>query len=498
MRLELARAVSRADRARLLDPNNVAGQAVSLAEAVASGSAYFVTPRADLMVVDVDLPDEGAGDVLAAFDMLLDAARDARVPFFTTTSGRLGHAHGYFVVAPGDDRVRLERWCREQGLDVRTQGIRPPGAPHRSGVGPGSDCDGPGALEVLRQVPERAHVRALARALCPVQLPGRARLALREGHERAGYASPSHARMALAVGVRARGGSLGLLEALLREDTNVLSRSFTGRPAGWQRAELARLWGKAELWLASHGTPEAQDTDGIVAAVARAPWPGTGGGVRLAVMETLLRRAGELRRLQVGLALGDIALGAGCSLDAARSAVNRLVADGWLRVLVPESASTTRVYGLQVPEGMQVEEQTSLAEAGSVGDLGADAARSAALGKSSVRVMREVHVGGLLSAGEIASRLSMRVAAVRYHLRKLRDAALVRDDADGRWLFVGDAGRLARIAVASGTAGARGLAEAALARARELRAMARRTYAQLRRSRLAGPVPGAPPAVGTA
>ena len=170
-RLALARAVARAPRARIVSADNSASDQVPLTDALTSGRAYFVVPRAELMAIDVDLPSDPvrAADILASFDRLIDAAVKHGVSRLVLPSGRRGHSHGYFVVGTGPARTRLEHWCKSHGLDVRNQGIRPPGSPHRSGRGEawthGSSV--PAALAALRATVVDKAVQSLTAELCP-------------------------------------------------------------------------------------------------------------------------------------------------------------------------------------------------------------------------------------------------------------------------------------------------------------------------------------------
>lgn len=497
-RVALARAVTSSPRARLLSPDNTASAPLALERAAGSGSAYFVTPRRDLLVIDLDLPHDTtqSGDVLAAFDMLMDAAAQHGVAHLALPSGRPGHRHGYLVTGTGPGKARLERWCKDRGLDVRTYGIRPPGSPHRTGRGAAWEAGYPlaHALAVLASDANDDATAALAGHLCPLALPGRVQVAVRHGHARAGYESASHARMALAVAVRARGGTAGLVDTILRDPASPLGVSFRAKPASWQRVEVARVWAKACAWVDAGGRPAPELLLGDVAAAAQSwPWKGASGGSDLAVLEELVRTGAAVPTTVVGASLGAIAMGAGVSVDTARAALLRLGGAGWLRVVSQETAVTTRTYALRVPAGADLSGDRHVPARDEFGDLGADLARWRGLGKVSVRVARLIDRSPHLTAGELGERLSMSAPAMRYHLRKLSHAGLVSLVGAG-WVVHRTAELVAGVAARLGVAGARVRQRAVWEAQRAVRAAARVTFAKLRR--WSGRPPGVPGAGG--
>lgn len=488
-RVELARAVTRSPRARLLSPDNTASRPVPLEHAVRSGGAYFVTPRTDLLVIDVDLPDDPtkAGDVLASFDILMDGAARHGVAHLALPSGRPGHRHGYLVAGTGAGRARLERWCKTRGLDVRTHGVRPPGSPHRSGKGHVWEAGYPleHALAVLNSPVQAAATEQLAADLCPFTLPGRIQTAVRHGHARAGYASASHARMALAVAVRSNGGAAGLVDAILRDTSSPLGATFRAKPTGWQRSEVARVWAKAGVWIDAGGRADAPTHLERIAAAAEAwAWKGTAGGSDLAVLEELVRSAAAVPTTVVGASLGAIAVGAGVSTDTARAALLRLAVAGWVRVVAQETATTTRTYALLVPAGADTSGHGHIPEREEFGDLGADVARHRGLGKITVRVARTVWRSPQISTPALARALAMAPATLRYHLRKLAGAGILTGDGHG-WLVTTTRELVETLTTRLGVAGAKVRQVELIERARAVRASARATFARLRRSALA-------------
>lgn len=489
--LALAEAVTSLPHARTLGADNTASRPIPVDEAVRSGLAYLVTPRPGLLVVDLDLPKDPTrtADVLAAFDELITTARHTGVPTLVVPSGSPGHTHAYLVTGTGPHRARVATWARRHGLDVRDRGVRPPGAPHRALPGRAWDPDLNVAevLAVLTAPADGDATAALARRLGTIDLPGRVMVAIRAGHARAGYPTPSHARMGLAVAIRARGGTRGLLATILGDRSSPLGATYRARPATWQRAEVERLWDKAGAWLATRNPDDPRQRLDLLAGAAHSwRWRGVAGGSDLAVLEELLRRARRVPTLTVGVSLSDVAVGAGVSRDTARAALGRLQAAGWVSVVCQETPRTTRTYALLLPPGADPTPGV-VPDAGSVGDLGADWARARGLGKVTTRVLRTL-VGKPMSTGELGRVLSMRSATVRYHLRKLLGAGLV-TGTGARWLPVGDVtGVLEQVAVSLGVAGSRVRQQAQVLAERAARAAARATGAKLRRRSVPPPL----------
>jgi DNA-binding transcriptional ArsR family regulator len=469
--LELAYAVAAQRAARLLEPDNSASGLLPLEEAVASGRAYFVVPRCDLLVVDADLPDDpvAARQRASDFDLLIETAGRSGVQHVVVASGRAGHRHGYLLLGEGHYRQLVERWCRERGLDLRSRGIRPPGAPHRDGrhvAAPIFPHDLSQVLAVLSSAVDPGAVSRFARGLVPVQLPARVRSAMRHGHAAAGYESPSHARMALAVAIRSRSGPFSLLEMLLGDRSSPLGATFRARPYRWQQHELHRLWEKAEAWLRHRPARSRSDSQiaSWAAAVAAHRWSGMAGGTDLAVAEALAVVARRAGTVSVGVALADLAVAAGISGDTARASVRRLLASGWLSVVAEATPRTSRVYKLLVPAQHAAAVPRVLPSAAADSppvpassgwqDLGSDLARWGALGKVTVRVARTLLAAGRCSAAELAEKLQMRPATVRYHLRKLAAHGLTERQGPS-WVSMISPGAEEELAARLGVAGRR-------------------------------------------
>jgi hypothetical protein len=459
--LALARAVSRGPTAKLLRPDNRAAGTVSLAVAVASGQAYFVTPRAELCVIDADLPPDPvvAAARRLAFDLLVETADRCGVPHAVVSSGRAQHTHAYLVLPPGNRRATVESWCRDRGLDIRDRGIRPPGAPHRDGVGRAellTPTSPAAAAELLGKHPLPDPVRRLAHALTPVVLPPRVRSVLRHGHGAAGYESPSHARMATAVAIRAQQGPRSLLTQLLADTTSPLGETFRARAGDWQIQEVSRLWEKAGTWLRVRPSQSPVDDRLYTfrAAVAGHRWRGLAGGTDLAVLEAFAVSGCRAGTLSVGMALSDLGIAAGVSRDTARSSVRRLLAEGWLLQVAAATVRTSRVYQLRIPGEVQRTPGAVPLTAAVSGDLGADVARWRGLGKLTMRIARTVEGLGRAEVAQLTTLLGMTPGAVRYHLRKLARVGLAAATARC-WVVRITAGAAERVSVELGVAGAR-------------------------------------------
>lgn len=471
--LAMAEAVARRARALLIDAGNRSLGWAPLDEAVRRACVghctFAIEVKEDLLAVDLDL-DVDAEARAVAFSRLVEAITLAGGEALVWASGRPGHRHLLVRMEAGPGRAGVEAWARAAGLDVR-QVIRPPLAPHRSGLEVHlSSVHTPGAA--LDALAVMADPDAVLLALGRRRLSARMRAVLRRGHEVGGYPSASEGRMALALALRAADGSPGLLRALLGDAGNALGATFRARSARWQDQEVQRLWARAGDYLvarADAGSVELARVRGWCRALESGRWVGMGGASELALAEALGRRALEAGRCRVLCPLATAALGAGVSLATARRGLRRLVDKGWVVLAEAPGPTTASVWELRVPDGLeQLDVSTGdgpLAWEAKGGDLGADMARWRALGKSAVRVLRAMAAGGC-DPVSLAARLGVGVSTIRSHLRRLVDAGLVRQLGASWEVRAYDAGAVAR---RFGTAGRRALdrvryAEARLAR----------------------------------
>ncbi|SDO34874.1 hypothetical protein SAMN05660199_01770 [Klenkia soli] len=498
-RLALTRVVTDAPTGWALDAGNRAAGRAAVAELVAADAAFAVVPRPDLLVLDVDLAGVSPTAAAArgrALDALLRAAAGAGVPHVVASSGRPGHRHAFFVIKPaGADRTALEAACRAAGLDVRAAGVRPPLAAHRLG-GRGQLLFPPTAarpVQTLRAAPVTGGAAVLAAALGG-RLSRRVSAALTGGHAAGGYASASEARMAVAVQCAARGLGADALARLLGDPRSPLGATFRARPARWRAQELGRLWTKAQRWVLAHPQTPVGDrwpAQRVAAAARSSAWPGMAGASNLAVLEVVLDVATRLGRDVVAVSLPDLAVEAGVSTDTARVAVRRLVTAGWLTVAAEATATAARVYRVGIPAGHELEPEAELelprgGAGGQWEDLGLDAGRWGALGKTAVRVARELSTGPL-PAVQLAAALRCSVNSVRIQLRKLA-AAGVASNAGALWQLTGLAPEVVaqRLGVAGRQAAARAAVAAVRAARRELQHRWRQAVSALVRAHAAG------------
>lgn len=486
----LAEAVAARPRALVLDAENGSQGWVRLEEAWVLPNAYAVEVRADLMCIDLDLDRDALGRE-RAFGQLVDAIDAVGGRPVVWASGRRGHRHLVAAMAPGPDRTGLEVWAKEHGLDVRRM-ARPPLSPHRLGlpvrlIAPLSVSDAAASLD------EPVDPASVLRALGQRGLSARMRMVVYNGHTAGGYASASEGRMALAVALRAGGSSMRYLEILLEDERHALGATYRARTTSWRSTELDRLWQRAGSYLATEAERARGDAETVARwyrALRSGEWQGMAGASELAIAEDIGRRALASGRTHVLLPLTTAALGGGVSLSTARRRLRCLVAKGWIVLAQAPTPTCASVYRLAIPPALTADASEAVGEHGALdgesrpvwelqgGDLGADMARWPALGKSAVRVLRELSKGPL-GLHEIAARLSVTAATARAHLRRLAEHGLVREEG-GKWLA--SAHDADEVAERFGTRGRRCRDEVTYAEARQARKEALRARAQWRRT----------------
>jgi hypothetical protein len=122
------RVVKPSGNALLLREDNAADRWVSLEEAVASGRAFTVEVRDDILAIDLDQPDHIERVLIIAQEL-----RDAGLSPILVRSGRPGHLHLWCCIRdPGRLRLVRDR-ANALGLQIRSS-MRPPLAPHRQGL----------------------------------------------------------------------------------------------------------------------------------------------------------------------------------------------------------------------------------------------------------------------------------------------------------------------------------------------------------------------------
>lgn len=440
---------------------------------------FCVPVGGHLLAVDLDL-DQSHRDLprQRTYQQLKTASR--QLPRAETASGRAGHRHLLINFGAGwadtPEGRQLVRSLQAAHLDVRHT-IRPPGSPHRLGLGfrllepadlpqaaallqPAGDCD----RQTLRQINGQLHTPAEPasdipdagedRTLAATQvLPPSMWALLRNGHTTRGLPSPSEGRMALAVWARANRRSPAWLQTVLDDPDNELGRTFRQRPERWQTQEVVRLAAKADRYLTRIPTPDV-GVEQLKHAVAVRPWAGQAGATDLAVIEHLLTMAGQCPQLSshvtVRAALRTVALGAGVHLSTARRSLRRLADAGWVHQDAPPTADGqgTR-WRLTLPHQQSLGDLTAPSQG--FGGLGQDAGRWAGLGKSTLIVHRELSLSPL-SVRQLAARTGTSPAAVRRHLRRLEQHQLAVRSAR-QWMLGPNS--LGHVAHTIGTAGSR-------------------------------------------
>jgi len=109
----------------------------SIHDAIASGGAYFVWPRAGAIACDVDV-SEGTGDAAWA-ERIRSFARTECFHLIEVASGRPGHLHLWLICPVGwKDEEAAQRLgdlgVKDRGKVRHSQPTRPPFAPHKSGT----------------------------------------------------------------------------------------------------------------------------------------------------------------------------------------------------------------------------------------------------------------------------------------------------------------------------------------------------------------------------
>ncbi|MFF8601858.1 hypothetical protein ACF065_27560 [Streptomyces sp. NPDC015232] len=444
--LAFAAALSGTRRGFKIGPDNRSEGWADLEVLVSSGAAFAVRPDRRFLVVDLDVAGLSSQDAFlrqAAFDRLRWAASATKIDNLVVNSGRPGHKHLILVLGSTAPSVRdaIERQCREAGLDVRSRGVRPPLAPHRSGA-PSAVC---GTLEdayaVLKaRSPTRAQVLSLARALGVTPLSRRMERVLREGHSVGGYESASNGRMAFALAAISSGRGRDFIRTALLDPQNALGETFRGKKPAWQEAEVERLWSLAlarqETWSEPRIASRAEALERVArwnAVLDRDIWRGTSGGTDKAVCEAIGRIAYQQGGVDFSAGLSVVAVAAGVCEATARESLRRIRGRGWLRVIETHTASTATRYRLLVPEcfreqAKQIEPKAPKPINASTGlphdiaaedDLGNDIARWNAIGKPAMLAWRALDDVTPQSTESIAAVLNISHTAARLRLRKL-------------------------------------------------------------------------------
>ncbi|WP_394426424.1 hypothetical protein [Streptomyces sp. SGAir0957] len=444
--LAFAAALSGAHRGFKINPDNTSAGWADLESLASSGAAFAVRPDRRFLVVDLDIagiPSRDAQLRQTAFDRLRWAACTSKIDNLLVQSGRPGHKHLILVLGSTAPSVRdaIERQCREAGLDIRTRGVRPPLAPHRSGASSTVSGTLEDAYAVLRAAsPTRAQVVNLARALGVTPLSRRMERVLREGHTAGGYESASNGRMAFALAAVSSGRGHEFIRTALLDPQNALGETFRARRPAWQESEVERLWSLALSRQGSWSEPRIVSRAEALDRVARwnsalvcDVWRGTSGGTDKAVCEAIGRIAYAQGGVDFSAGLSVIAVASGVCEATARESLKRIHTRGWLKVIETHTASTATRYRLLIPECFKaqceklapelpkpIDVSTGLPhDLDAEDDLGSDIARWKAIGKPAMLAWRALDDSTPQSVESVAAVLNISHTAARLRLRKL-------------------------------------------------------------------------------
>ena len=254
---------------------------------------------------------------------------------------------------------------------------------------------------------------------------------------------------AAALGFSARGGTYAAFRATL---------SHLG--VDLDHESLLTAWDRAVTEQVLSASVALARLDALEAAAAQ-PWPGQAGVSDLAVLRAIITLGRRHRRLPVAGARDELAVLAGVHPATARRALSRLQADGWLR----RTAAPTASRAAEWEPGPLADRLTATTTQVEV-DLGMDAARWGALGKSVVRVW------GLLgetpaTSPMLASQIDRAHGTVRRQLERLAEHGLAEHTRQG---WVRGEATLEDVAAQLGMAGRRQREADRLATRRSLRA----------------------------
>lgn len=375
----------RHERPRYVTASNDLDGRASTADAAASGRAFAVTPRYDVLAIDADTPTAAAevraivADLAAAgagvvTDTEHHAAASPTSPVVIAyPSGGPDRWHLWAVGLDPRRRGDLAHRAHAAGADVRAGGwyqpapqpLRPPGAPHRTGTPSPLDVEHlAAALAALdaRQAVERPveHHRASWRRLLRYGTLPKGhddRASTRAEHRPEGQRiDGSQVAWLIALGAHRDGWTFDTYRDALADSRNVggvgyrdrlaehLAGSRTEHPDEWLRH---RVWAKAaELAADSPAFTCPEDaaaflTD-VAAVAAGATWPGTGGATDRLTLAAVLAKAERQGSVVVSMSARELADLIGVGRGTASNSLRRLAASGWLRRLRAGRGVTTR------------------------------------------------------------------------------------------------------------------------------------------------------------
>ena len=315
--------------ARELTATNGAGEFLSLREAAASGSAFFVEVAKNMVAADFD--KSGAQPAAELFALVL---RLRGLQPLVLASGQRGRRHVFARVENAQWRAELKDFAKVLGADVRRD-IRPPLSPHRLQGDPGL------RVELLApREPEEA-LAALTWQRTARAVSDRMWRVIVDGRGRSRYPSVSEYVMAAAVAVANLNWTVEDYLGLLTTEGTALAEAYRER-AERRGEDATERWVRDRVWPGSVALVRESPVEGREAAqrltamsawgVCRS-WSGRGGPSEQAVYLALVGKACLTGRLEFNASWRELAERSAISgLNTVHRALTALQSQGLLRV----------------------------------------------------------------------------------------------------------------------------------------------------------------------
>ncbi len=321
--------------ARMLNEDNSAAEGwVAVEEAVQSGMSFFVDLKDTLAAFDLD-----TDELVASGEALEDWAFSEGLPVTVVASGRAGHRHLYVHC---DDRAVVEGRALALGIpkSAHRRSIRPPLAPHRSGLHPA----------LVRPDTVEEALEALGPPLggesARKNLPEWLITLIAEGDTTGRYAGRGPMALAIASGLRVAGYDFDTYRQVMSNRDNLGGAKYhaleDGEGTEKPDAFLARTWEKARNQLSpSEILEELSDAR---AAIWATEWPGRTGNTDRKVMLALCELGTGSGTTMFAFGSRRIALVAQAEDKTVRRSLGRLVDGGWLERLPASKLGDADTY----------------------------------------------------------------------------------------------------------------------------------------------------------
>jgi len=452
--LALVRAIATDPQARYLAADNRIDGYDLVEAAVASGRAFMVRADDDVLVLDDDRP-QSRSDVLDRVAALLGVHGITAV---IVASGQEGHRHLFARVVNASLRDFLRALAKKDGVDVRpSRDIRPPLAPHRSGL----------PVRLLEPATVTEAVAALKSRAARPALSATIQRAFLDGGTHAEDGSKMVASLALGA-INAEWTFEDFYQAVFTPDTYVAAYLASKRQTRRDpdaREWLEHTWDRAETYALKNPARGRTD-DGVFQQLrehARTrQWAGRTGSTDQAVYLALLdqaERAGTLTR--VGFSTRDAALAAGVARGTASKALKRLTEQDLIHRAVRFGDRSTHATEWTIETQIDPPSSCPLSNeaGGSIYGPSHDLWRyGTGLGKTAGRILQALSQSPK-TAAELQAELGMSMRTIRKHLRRLIDGDVV-ERRPGHYYAVSPTADLDALAREIGVAG-RGAAQAA-------------------------------------